>query len=342
MAYRATLILGDGIGPEVTAATQRVIEAAGVKIDWEVARAGLGVLKETGNALPKETLDSLIRNKLGLKGPTDTPLGEGHRSANVELRMKLDLYANIRPVKIIPGQITPFKDVDIVVFRQGTEDIYIGEERWVDDAHTIAEAVSRISKFESERIFRHAFEYATKHGRKKVTCAHKANILKLTQGLFLNAGRSISARYPDIVFQDRIVDNMAKELVMYPSEYDVIVLTDMFGDILSDECAGLVGGLGFTPGANIGEGVALFEAVHGTAPDIAGQNKANPSALILSAVMMLEHIGESEAAKKIRESVYQVVFEGRVVTGDAHLLHRVGKPASTTEMTDEIIRKVQS
>ncbi|HEY5461268.1 MAG TPA: isocitrate/isopropylmalate family dehydrogenase, partial [Deferrimonas sp.] len=291
MTHRVTLIPGDGIGPELSEATKRVLDASGVDFEWEVVEAGEAVLAREGTPLPQSVLDSIIRNKVAIKGPITTPVGVGFRSVNVALRQTLGLYANVRPVRSIPGLVTRYDNVDLVIVRENTEDLYAGIEHMVGpDA---AESIKIITRAASERIARYAFEYAVANGRNKVTAVHKANIMKFSDGLFLESCRTIAAQYEGrIAFEDRIVDNMCMQLVQKPELYDVLVLPNLYGDIVSDLCAGLVGGLGVAPGANIGPDAAVFEAVHGSAPKYAGQNKANPTALMLSGVLLLRHIGE--------------------------------------------------
>lgn len=333
MSYKITLILGDGIGPEVAGAAVRVLEATGVGFDFEEVLAGEEAMKTFGTPLPDETLNSIRKNKVALKGPVTTPIGTGFRSVNVGMRQALDLYANLRPAKSFVGVPSRYQDIDLVIVRENTEGLYCGIES-IDEARTRAESINLITRKASERIVRFAFEYARREGRKTVTAVHKANILKATGGLFLEVARSVAADYSDIKFNDRIVDNMAMQLVKDPYQFDVIVATNLFGDILSDLCAGLVGGLGLAPGANIGESCAVFEPVHGSAPKYAGQNKLNPTATILSAVLMLRHMGERRAADKVTAAVEQVLAEGKSVTYD------LGGRASTSEMADAIISKM--
>jgi len=331
--HRVTLIPGDGIGPEVICAVLHVLEAAGAEIDWDWQQAGSAALEAHGTPLPDSLLESIRRNRVALKGPVSTPVGTGFRSVNVTLRQTFDLYANVRPSRTLPGVLTRFPEVDIVLFRENTEGLYAGIESY-DENLALAEAVARISRRGSERIIRFAFEYARQHGRRKITLAHKANILKKTSGLFLEVGRQIASEYPDIVFEDKIIDNLCMQLVMRPEAFDCIVTTNLFGDILSDLCAGLVGGLGLVPGANIGDEVAIFEAVHGSAPDIAGQNRANPTALLLSATMMLEHLGERELACRIQNALHDVLREGRIRTPD------LGGTASTMQFAEAIAERL--
>lgn len=334
MTHRITLIPGDGIGPEVVDATLRVLEATGVSIAWERHdEIGTAALEQYGTPIPDSILESIRRNKVALKGPITTPVGTGFRSVNVSLRQQLDLYANVRPCRSLPGLKTPFEDVDLIIFRENTEGLYTGLENY-DPRLEIADSIARITRAGSERIIRFCFEYARRHGRQRVTLVHKANILKLTSGMFLKIGREIAEGYPDIAFNDRIIDNMCMQLVMYPDRYDCVVTTNLFGDILSDLCAGLVGGLGVVAGANIGDEYAVFEAVHGSAPDIAGQGKANPTALIRTAEMMLRHLGEHPAADVLHRALWDVYAEGTHLTGD------VGGTASTTAFADYLAQRV--
>lgn len=328
-----TLIPGDGTGPEIIAAARRVIEASGAPITWEVVDAGEKVLASQGTPLPEAVLASIRRNKVALKGPLTTPVGTGFRSVNVALRQELGLYANLRPARTLPGVPSRYQGVDLVVVRENTEDLYAGIEHMVgEDA---AESIKIITRRASERIVRFAFEYARANGRRKVTAVHKANIMKCTDGLFLDCARKVAADYPDIEFEDRIVDNMCMQLVQKPQLYDVLVMPNLYGDIISDLCAGLVGGLGVAPGANLGDGAAIFEPVHGSAPKYAGQNKVNPLATILSGVMMLEYLGEKEAARRIRRAVEKVLVEGK------HLTYDLGGQAGTQEMADAIIAAME-
>ena len=332
--HKVTLIQGDGIGPEIVAATLTVVEATGVKIAWEEASAGEEALEKYGTPLPEETLVSLQKNKVGLKGPLTTPIGSGYRSINVALRKALDLYVNLRPAKSYPGVNSPYREIDLVVVRENTEDLYAGVEHMVGpDA---AESIKIITRRASERIVRYAFEYARQHNRRKVTAVHKANILKLSDGLFLETARSVAAQYPEIEFEERIVDNMAMQLVQKPHLYDVMVMPNLYGDILSDLCAGLVGGLGVAPSANVGDTVALFEPVHGSAPKYRGEDKVNPTAMILTAALMLRYLGEEEAASRIERAVAEVLREGKTVTYD------LGGSAGTAAMGRAIADKVRS
>jgi isocitrate dehydrogenase (NAD+) len=336
--YTVTLIPGDGIGPDITAAAVRVVEATGVKVEWERMEAGLAAAEKFKDPLPQQVIESIQRTRVALKGPLTTPVGTGFRSVNVALRKEFDLYANLRPAKSFEGVKTRWHDVDLVIVRENTEEFYAGIEHYIDPAKSAAETIGIITKSGSERIVRFAFEHARKHHRKKVTIVHKANIMKFTGGLFLETARNVAEEYPDIQCNDKIIDNMAMQLVMNPHQFDVIVTTNLFGDILSDLCSGLVGGLGLAPGGNIGYKVALFEAVHGSAPDIAGKNIANPSAVILAAGMMLEHMGELAAAERIRKAVALVLKEGKRVTRDLN----PGSSVTTTEMTDAIIESMEN
>ena len=333
MAQTVTLIPGDGIGPELAEATRRVLDASGVDFDWEVVEAGEAVMAKEGTPLPQYVLDSILRNKVAIKGPITTPVGEGFRSVNVALRQTLGLYANLRPVRSIPGLRTRYENVDLVIVRENTEDLYAGIEHMVGpDA---AESIKIITRAASERIARFAFEYAVANGRRKVTAVHKANIMKLSDGLFLESCRTIAAQYEGkIAFEDRIVDNMCMQLVQKPELYDVLVLPNLYGDIISDLAAGLVGGLGVAPGANIGPQAAVFEAVHGSAPKYAGQNKANPTALMLSGVLLLRHIGQQAAAGRVEDAIRSVLVEGRTVTYD------LGGTAGTSDYADAIVKRL--
>ncbi|MBX7221446.1 MAG: isocitrate dehydrogenase (NAD(+)) [Blastocatellia bacterium] len=334
MKHTVTLIPGDGIGPEVTAATVRVIAAAGVDINWERYPAGAEALGEYGTPLPESLMTSIKRNRVALKGPVTTPVGTGFTSVNVGLRKALDLYANLRPVKSIPGIKSRFENVDLVVVRENTEDLYSGLEHVVVPG--VVESLKIITETASTRIARFACDYARKHKRKKVTAVHKANIMKLSDGLFLDCFRKVSQHYPEIAPEDKIVDNMCMQLVMYPEKYDVLLMENLYGDILSDLCTGLVGGLGLVPGANLGDNIAVFEAVHGSAPDIAGQGKANPTALIMCAVMMLNHLGETDAADRIEKTLFAVLAEGKYLTSD------LGGHASTAQYTEAIASRLEA
>lgn len=337
MTLHATLIPGDGIGPGITDATVRLLAAAGADITWDVQLAGMAAVTKHNDPIPAATLESIRKTKLALKGPLETPVGNGFRSINVALRKEFDLYANVRPAKsVVPG--LRFKDVDVVLVRENTEGLYIGVENYVKiagDAHAAAQSMAVITRHGSERIVRYAFEYALAHGRKRVTIVHKANILKFSQGLFLETGRTVAKEYAGrVACDEKIVDACAMELVMRPERFDVIVTTNLFGDILSDLTSGLVGGLGLTPGANIGESAAIFEAVHGTAPDIAGKGIANPTAVMLAAVQMLEHVGDTARATRIRNAIETTLREQKTVTGD------VGGSATTEQYTDAVIAKL--
>ncbi|MGE0160366.1 MAG: isocitrate/isopropylmalate dehydrogenase family protein [Gemmatimonadales bacterium] len=334
MTRAVTLIPGDGIGPEVTDATLVVLRAAGADLEYDTQLAGLEALQQLRNPLPKATLDSAERTRLILKGPLTTPSGSGFRSINVELRKTYDLYANVRPVRtIVPGG--RYEDIDLVLIRENTEGLYVGVEHYIGmhgDPRAAAESVMIVTRFGAERIVRYAFEYAQRRGRKKVTLAHKANILKYTQGLFLDVAKQVANAFPDIEWEDRIIDATAMQLVLDPYRFDVLVMENMFGDILSDLMAGLVGGLGFAPAGNIGAEAAMFEAVHGSAPDIAGKGIANPTALILSACLLLEHVEQAETARRIRTALELVVREGWSRTRD------MGGTATTREFADAIVR----
>jgi isocitrate dehydrogenase (NAD+) len=332
MTYTVTLIPGDGIGPEVASAAVRVLEATGLSFEWETEHAGAGTMGQEGNALPERVLESIRRNKVALKGPTATPVGTGHRSVNVALRKILDLYANVRPVQTLPGVKSRYTDVDLVVVRENTEDLYSGLEHVVVPG--VVESIKIITEKASTRIAKYAFEYASTHGRKRVSAVHKANIMKLSDGLFLDCCRSVAKNFPAITYDEIIVDNCCMQLVLDPTRFDILLLENLYGDIVSDLCAGFIGGLGMAPGANIGEEVAVFEAVHGSAPDIAGKNKANPMALILTAAMMLDHLGELEAAARVRKAVHEVLREGKKLTGD------LGGTTGTTEIAEAIASRV--
>ncbi len=329
MSYKITLIPGDGIGPEITAAVVRILEAAGVDIEWDSFIAGAEALARYGDPLPQDVLDSIRKNGIALKGPLTTPVGKGFASVNVRLRKTLDLYANLRPVKTVPGLVTPFGDLDMVVVRENTEGLYSGIEHEVVPG--VVESLKIITEKASTRIAIYAFEYARREGRKKVTAIHKANIMKMSDGLFLECFRKVSKNYPDIEADDKIVDNTCMQLVMRPQQFDVLLLENLYGDIVSDLAAGLVGGLGIVPGANIGELGAVFEAVHGSAPDIAGMNLANPTALLQSAIMMLRYLGEREAADLIEKAFRYTHDVKKIRTRD------LGGTAHTTEYTEAIV-----
>ncbi len=350
--HTITMIPGDGIGSEISEAMRRVVESTGVKIEWDIQEAGADVMDKYGTPLPDHVLESIKRNKVAIKGPITTPVGSGFRSVNVALRKELDLYVNLRPIYSLKGVKSRYDNIDLVIVRENTEDLYAGiefEEGSKDAIELIGFlkahgakmrfedagiSIKPISISGTERIVRFAYDYARREGRKKVTAVHKANIMKHTDGLFLRVSREIGERYPDIETEDRIVDNMCMQLVQKPELYDVLVCPNLYGDILSDLCAGLVGGLGMVPGANIGEEHAVFEPVHGSAPKYAGQNKVNPSALILTSVLMLKHIGEREAADKVFNATRDVIAEGKHVTYD------LGGTATTSGMADAIINKI--
>ena len=329
--HTVTLIPGDGIGPEVTDAMVKVVEASGAKINWEKVQAGEAVIEKYNTAIPDYVIDSIKKNKVAIKGPITTPVGKGFKSVNVTLRQKLDLYVNLRPIKSFKGIKSRYEDVDLVIVRENTEDLYAGIEHKIGDY--AAESIKIITKPACERICKFAFDYAKDNDRKKVTGVHKANIMKLSDGLFLNTFREVAKDY-DIESDDLIVDAAAMNLVLNPENYDVMVMPNLYGDILSDLCSGLVGGLGIIPGANIGKDVAVFEAVHGSAPQIAGQNIANPTAIIQSAVMMLKYLGEVDAAKKIEKALDEVFLKGEKLTVD------LGGNSTTEEFTDEIIKYI--
>jgi len=355
-----TLITGDGIGPEIAEATRRCIDATGAGINWEVAEAGADVVERLGTPLPDATMESVRRNGVALKAPITTPVGKGFRSINVHLRQTLDLYACLRPCKSYKGVRSRYSDIDLVIVRENTEDLYAGVEFQKDKDDT-TELIDWINKHSSrkisadsglsikpisvkatERVVRFAFEYARKMGRKKVTSVHKANIMKYSDGLWLEVSRRVAKQYPDIEFEDRIVDNMCMQLIQKPELYDVIVLPNLYGDILSDLCAGLVGGLGVAPGANIGDKCAIFEATHGSAPKYKGQNKVNPTALILSGVLMLRHIGKTAEADKLENAVAAVIAEGKSVTYDMKADRNDPTAVGTSQMADAIIEKIKS
>jgi len=336
MPTPVTLISGDGIGPSISSATVRLLEAAGADIAWDAQYAGMAGVTRYGDPIPDETLDSIKRTRVALKGPLETPVGEGFRSINVALRKTFELYANVRPAHTI-AKGGRYDNVDIVLIRENTEGLYIGNEHYIkigSDPRAAAESIALVTRAGSERIVRYAFDYAEKHGRKKVTLVHKANILKNTSGLFLDVGRMVARQYSNIECDEVIVDAMAMNLVLRPERYDVIVTTNLFGDILSDLISGLVGGLGLAPGANIGLGGAIFEAVHGTAPDIAGKGIANPSALMLAACMMLEYLTDDARAQRIRTAIEGTIREGKTVTRD------LGGTATTDQFTDAIIARL--
>jgi isocitrate dehydrogenase (NAD+) len=326
---RVTLIPGDGIGPEITAATTQVIEAAGAKIAWDRQLGGKAAVEACNDPIPESLLNSIKRNRVALKGPLETSVGVGYRSVNVTLRKYFDLYANLRPVKSLPGVKSTFSGVDIVVVRENTEDLYSGIEHQV--APGVVESVKVITARASRRIAEFAFAYAKREGRKTVTAIHKANIMKLSDGLFLACARQVASKHPKIKYKELIVDNACMQLVLRPQDFDVLLLENLYGDIVSDLCAGLVGGLGLVPGANLGKRVAIFEAVHGTAPDIAGQNRANPLALLFSGIMMLRHLAQDRPANRIERAVARLLEEGKVLTRD------LGGRATTTQITERLV-----
>jgi len=335
--HRVTLIPGDGIGPSIADVAVRVIETSGVDISWERVEAGLPAIDKYKDPLPSVALDSIRNTRIALKGPLTTPVGSGFRSVNVALRQEFDLYANVRPALSFEGAPSRYKDINLVIVRENTEEFYAGIEHYIDPARSAAETIGVVTRSGSERILRYAYEYAKKNGRKKVTTVHKANILKYTGGLFLEVSKRVGVEYPEITTDDKIVDNMAMQMVINPHQFDVIVTTNLFGDILSDLASGLVGGLGLAPGANIGYNTAIFEAVHGSAPDIAGKNIANPCAIILAGVMMLRHLGEQDAAHRIERAVAEVIREGKFVTRDLNPTNPVG----TKEMGEAIVAKMK-
>jgi len=357
--YPITLIPGDGTGPEISEATKKVLEATGVPIQWDIQEAGLDVFEKEGTPLPQRVIDSIKKNKVAIKGPVTTPVGKGFRSVNVTLRQVLDLYCCLRPSKTFHGVRTRFQNVDLVIIRENTEDLYAGIEfeKGTQDAHRVIQLIQEltgktirsdsgisikpISVFGTERIVRYAFEYARRNKRKKVTAVHKANIMKYSDGLFLETSRNVASKYPDIEFEDRIVDNMCMQLVQKPELYDVIVLPNLYGDIVSDLAAGLIGGLGVAPGANLGEEYAVFEPVHGSAPKYKGLNKVNPLAMILSGVMMLRHLGEFKAADRLEQAVASVIEEGKDVTYDLKPKPDDPSAATTSGMADAIIARMK-
>jgi isocitrate dehydrogenase (NAD+) len=360
MPYDVTLLPGDGTGPEIATATRRVLEATGVAFRWDVQEAGADVAEKYGTVLPRQALESIQRNGIALKGPVTTPIGTGFRSVNVALRQALDLYACLRPCKTYPGVRSRYSGLDLVVVRENSEDLYAGIEfdkgtsqlgivreaivqaggpRLPEDA---AVSIKSISVTATKRIVKFAFEHAVAHGRKRVTAVHKANIMKFSDGLFLSTAAEVAKDYPNITFDDRIVDNMCMQLVQRPEEYDVLVMPNLYGDILSDLCAGLIGGLGVAPGANFGDRVAVFEATHGSAPQYAGQNKVNPTALILCGVMMLQHLGERAAASRVEAALAAVIAEGKSVTYDLKARRDDPTAVGTSEMADAIINKMKA
>jgi len=357
--YNITLIPGDGVGPEITQATRRVLEATGVKFSWEMAYAGAEVMEKEGTPLPDRVIKSIKKNKVALKGPVTTPIGTGFRSVNVAMRKALDLYACLRPCKSYPGAPTPFSNVDIVIVRENTEDLYAGVEfeRGTKEAGELIKFINKqkgdviredsglsikmITEHGTRRIVKYAFEYAMKYNRKKVTVTQKANIMKYSDGLFLSVAREVAKDYPDIEFQEALIDNLCMQLVRRPHEYDVIVAPNLYGDIISDLCAGLVGGLGLAPGANIGEGIALFEPTHGSAPRYKGQNKVNPMAMMLSGVLMLRHIGEVDAADRLENAIAAVIKEGKSVTYDMKERRDDPTAVGTSQVADAVIDKLR-
>ncbi|MDO8281532.1 MAG: isocitrate/isopropylmalate dehydrogenase family protein [Thermodesulfovibrionia bacterium] len=358
MTYKITLIPGDGVGPEIAEATVRVLEATGISFEWEVQNAGGEVYEKEGNPLPDRVIESIKKNKIALKGPITTPVGTGFRSVNVSLRQTLDLYSCVRPCKSYVGARTRYDDIDFVIVRENTEDLYAGieYEKGSEGAKATIELANKlsgkkiredsgisikpISVFGTERIVRYAFEYARKNKRRKVTAVHKANIMKFSDGLFLEVAREVAAKYPDIEFEDKIIDNMCMQLVQKPELYDVLVLPNLYGDIVSDLGAGLIGGLGLAPGANIGDGYAVFEATHGSAPKYKGLNKANPMAVMLSGVMMLRHLGEREAAERLDNAIASIIKEGRHVTYDMKPSPDDPTAATTSGVADAVIAKM--
>jgi isocitrate dehydrogenase (NAD+) len=333
MKHTITLIPGDGIGPEIIAATVRIIEASGVDIEWETHVLGALAQEKFGTTLPESTIESIKKNKVALKGPQMTPIGKGFTSVNVGLRKALDLYANVRPVKALPNVECRYPELDLVVMRENTEDLYSGLEHVVVPG--VVESIKIITEKASTRIARYSFEYARANGRKKVTAVHKANIMKLSDGLFLDCFYKVAKDFPEIESDDKIIDNCCMQLVMRPEQFDVLVLENLYGDIVSDLCAGLIGGLGLAPGANIGELGAVFEAVHGSAPDIAGQGIANPTAVLMSAILMLRHIDENDAANRVEKAMLDVFLEGKTLTKD------LGGTAKTADFANAIIGKIK-
>jgi isocitrate dehydrogenase (NAD+) len=360
LAYNITLIPGDGVGPEISEATKRVLEATGVKFNWEIGLAGAGVIEKYGTPLPDSVLASIRKNKIAIKGPVTTPIGTGFRSVNVALRKALDLYACVRPCKTYPGVPSLYNDVDIVIVRENTEDLYAGvefEKGKTETAELIkfinskmnnairpdsGLSIKMITEAGTRRIVKYAFEYARKNGRKKVTATHKANIMKFSDGLYLAVAREVAAQYPDIEFQDALIDNLCMQLVRRPQEYDIIVAPNLYGDIISDLCAGLVGGLGMAPGANIGEGIALFEPTHGSAPKYTGQNKVNPMAMMLSGMLMLRYIGEKKAGDRLEKAIAAVVAEGKSVTYDMKPTRDDPTAVGTSQVADAVIAALKN
>ena len=359
-SYRITLIPGDGIGPEIAETAQACIEATGIPIEWDIQDAGIDTMEKEGTPLPERVLESIRKNKVAIKSPITTPVGTGFRSVNVALRKELDLYACLRPCKSYVGVRSRYQNIDLVIVRENTEDLYAGIEfqKGTPEALELIQNIEKLSKkkirpdsgvsikpisvFGTERVVRFAFEYARKYKRRKVTAVHKANIMKFSDGLFLEVAREVAKKYPDIEFEDRIVDNMCMQLVQFPENYDVLVLPNLYGDILSDLCAGLIGGLGIAPGANIGEHYSLFEATHGSAPKYKGLNKVNPTAVILSGVLMLQHLGENEAADRLEKAVADVIREGKEVTYDMKPRKDDPSAVGTREMGQAIIKKMKA
>jgi isocitrate dehydrogenase (NAD+) len=359
LAHNITLIPGDGTGPEIAEATRRVLEATGVEFNWEIAHAGADIIKEYGTPLPDSVLESIKKNKIAIKGPVTTPIGTGFRSVNVALRKALDLYACVRPCKTYPGVPSPFENIDIVIVRENTEDLYAGVEfeKGTQEAAELIEFINRkkgnvikpdsglsikmITESGTRRIVKYAFEYARRYGRKSVTATQKANIMKYSDGLYLDVARDVARNYPDIEFREALIDNLCMQLVKRPQEYDVIVAPNLYGDIISDLCAGLVGGLGMAPGANIGEGIALFEPTHGSAPKYTGQNRVNPMAMMLSGMLMLRHIGESQAADRLEKAIAGVIAEGKSVTYDMKPTRDDPTAVGTSQVADAVIEKLK-
>jgi len=360
MAHKVTMIPGDGVGPELSEATMRVLDATGVGFDWEIVQAGENVMEKEGTPLPESVLESIRRNKVAIKGPITTPIGKGFRSVNVALRKELDLYALFRPCKSYEGVRSRYSHIDILMVRENTEDAYAGIEfeEGLPQTHEVIDFLNQrsgkpirqdsgitikpISVFGSRRVVKSAFEYARANGHKKLTAVHKANIMKHTDGLFLHVAQEVARDYPDIEFEDRIVDNMCMQLVQKPELYDMLVLPNLYGDILSDLAAGLIGGLGLAPGANIGDDIALFEATHGSAPKYAGQNKMNPMAMLLSGVMMLNHLGEKDASQRLETAIADVIREGKDVTYDMKADRDDPTAVGTSQVADAIIRKLEA
>jgi len=357
--HTITLIPGDGVGPEVSAAARRAIDATGVDIEWEVHDAGLDVIEKYGEPMPAHVLDSIRKNKVAIKGPLTTPIGKGMRSVNVALRKELDLYALVRPCKWYPGVRSRYDDIDLVIVRENTEDLYAGIEFAEGEADTLEliDTINRlagkdirrdsgisikpISIFGTQRVFRFAFEWAKANGRRKVTAVHKANIMKHTDGLWLRVAEAVAQEFPDVEFEDRIVDNMAMQLVQKPELYDVMVMPNLYGDILSDLCAGLIGGLGLAPGANMGDEIAVFEATHGSAPKYAGLNKTNPMAMMFSGVLMLRHLGETDAAQRLERALADVIAEGTSVTYDMKPNRDDPTAVGTSQVADAVAAKLR-